>query len=157
MEQFPAMYGSWICWPVMTMWEGAYTDCMRFLPKDSYSSPEDYAFRQGPIQVMTYLTSRTEDGTSPIANNERLTSEDISTVFETFTVDLMGAWSGISKAGLALATACALWTFWAEVSKAEKIQDFYLVTISFKKHTYLLLSLFIWTTYANSFQSPLYS
>merc|ERR1719458_2361700 len=74
---FPAMYGSWICWPVMTMWEGAYTDCMRFLPKDSYSSPEDYAFRQGPIQVMTYLTSRTEDGTSPIANNERLTSEDI--------------------------------------------------------------------------------
>ena len=48
-EAFPAMYGSWLCWPVIELFGTAYTDCMRFLPDESYSNPTDYAFKVGPV------------------------------------------------------------------------------------------------------------
>lgn len=41
-KTFPAMYGAWMCWPPVTMNQGTYTNCMRFLPSDSYSTNEDY-------------------------------------------------------------------------------------------------------------------
>ena len=68
-------------------------------------------FETGPIRVMTYLTSRADDDTMMVEGNETMT-ERRDDVFEEFTVDLMGAWSGISAAGLALASAIALMNFW---------------------------------------------
>jgi len=110
MEQFPALYGSWICLPVIQMFGSSYTDCMRFLPETS--TPEDPRFQDG-VQTMTYLTSRGADGVNSLVDasgNETMEADAVS-VFESFTVDLMGAWSGISQAGLALATAVLVWAF----------------------------------------------
>lgn len=58
MSQFPAMYGSWLCLPPMSYDMMTYSTCLRFLPNDTYSNPEDFKFKQGPVNVMTYLTSR---------------------------------------------------------------------------------------------------
>ena len=62
---------------------------------------------------MTYLTSRAVEGDNSLvaaSGNETMEADAVS-VFESFTVDLMGAWSGISQVGLALATAVLVWTF----------------------------------------------
>ena len=62
MDQFPALYGSWICLPVLEsdMFNGVYTNCMRFLPTEAYSTVEDYRFKDS-IVAMTYLTSRSAE------------------------------------------------------------------------------------------------
>lgn len=88
------------------------TDCMRFLPDNSYSTDQDYSFKQGPINVMTYLTSRADPtlNATNVNDNDTMMGEGMK-VFEQFTVDLMGAWSGISAAGLALACSVALFSF----------------------------------------------
>jgi hypothetical protein len=108
-EQFPALYGAWLCWPPMTIQESSFTDCMRFLPDSGYSKNEDYGFKQGPINVMTYLTSRnsTISNSTEMNDNELMIGDRTPSVFEQFTVDLMGAWSGISVTGRALASTCA--------------------------------------------------
>jgi len=101
---FPAMYGGWLCLPPTDMMENTYVNCMRFLPKESESKPEDYMFRTGPVKVMTYLTSRGSTNSEAVEGNDAM-------LFEEFVVDLMGAWSGISAAGLALASVVALFAF----------------------------------------------
>lgn len=91
-----------------------YTDCMRFLPSPEASSIEDVAFQTGPARVMTYLTSRADYDATMVAGNEMMTEENAQTaptVFEEFTVELMGAWSGISAVGLSFATVTALLSF----------------------------------------------
>ena len=109
MEQFPALYGSWLCIPPVEMLSMHYTDCIRFMPSDSYSNREDKQFKQeNGVNVMTYLTSRSSNDTL-VNGNESMRNN--TALFESFTVDLMGAWSGISTAGLALATAIAVWSF----------------------------------------------
>ena len=107
---FPGMFGGWLCLPPVDILMETYTDCMRFLPRPEKSSSEDMLFETGPIRVMTYLTSRADDDTMMVEGNETMT-ERRDDVFEEFTVDLMGAWSGISAAGLALASAIALMNF----------------------------------------------
>ena len=110
-EQFPALYGAWLCFPAMTLQETTFTNCLRFLPDDQYSKKEDYGFKAGEqVDVMTYLTSRNSTNTTEVNGNENLMSDGLQ-VFEKFTVDLMGAWSGISVAGLALASMCATLIF----------------------------------------------
>ena len=107
---FPAMYGGWLCLPPMELFGNTYTDCMRFLPSDSYSTAEDYSFGLGEINMMTYLTSRADTNTTLVDGNETMFTDGPS-VFEFFTVDLMGASSGISAVGLAIASAVAYLTF----------------------------------------------
>ena len=109
-KQFPGMFGGWLCLPPMDLLKNSYTDCMRFLPSEASSTPEDYLYRTGPIRAMTYLTSRANDDTSFVEGNETM-HENGRDVFEEFTIDLMGAWSGISAAGLALASTLALFVF----------------------------------------------
>lgn len=92
------------------MYGDMYTDCMRFLPTEAQNTVEDTLFQTGPIRVMTYLTSRADYDATMVEGNQMMTEEPNS-VFETFTVDLMGAWSGISATGLALASVTALLTF----------------------------------------------
>ena len=86
------------------MMDNMYVSCMRFLPKESESKPEDYMFRTGPVKVMTYLTSREDAKSENVEGNEAM-------LFEEFIVDIMGAWSGISAAGLALASVVTLFAF----------------------------------------------
>ena len=110
MEQFPALYGSWLCIPPVEILSMHYTDCIRFMPSESYSNREDKQFKQEKgVKVMTYLTSRADTNTTLVNGNDRMRNN--TALFESFTVDLMGAWSGISAAGLALATAVAVWSF----------------------------------------------
>ena len=108
MEQFPAMYGSWLCLPPMDYDNGTYSNCMRFLPSDSYSNPEDFKFKSGPVNVMTYLTSRT-NATELANNNSAMTTENPA--LESFVINLSGAFSGISAAAVALISAVALFSF----------------------------------------------
>ena len=65
---FPAMYGGWMCFPPVEMGDNYYADCMRFLPSPEVSSPEDFLFEQGPINVMTYLTARPESDVEPLVD-----------------------------------------------------------------------------------------
>ena len=59
---------------------------------------------------MTYLTSRADSDTTLVDGNETFTEEGRS-AFEEFVIDVKGAWSGISAAGLALASVVALFAF----------------------------------------------
>ena len=108
MSQFPAMYGSWLCLPPMTYDNGTYSNCLRFLPNDSYSNTEDFKFKQGPVNVMTYLTSRA-DATELANGNDTMTTEN--PMLESFVINLSGAFSGISAAAFAVASAAALLSF----------------------------------------------
>jgi len=69
-EAFPGMLGGWLCFPPMDVLMNSYTDCMRFLPKES--KPEDYRFGTGPVRVMTYLTSRADRETVLVEGNETM-------------------------------------------------------------------------------------
>ena len=107
MSQFPAMYGSWLCLPPMSYDMMTYSTCLRFLPNDTYSNPEDFKFKQGPVNVMTYLTSR--EGVELASGNAAMTVEN--PMLESFVINLSGAFSGISAAAMALASAVAFLSF----------------------------------------------
>lgn len=107
LNSFPAMYGGWLCLPPMDLLGNSYTDCIRFLPSDSYSTVEDYNYGPGQVNMMTYLTSRADTNTTLVEGNDTM-YDDGPSVFEFFTVDLMGALSGVSAVGLAVASAVAL-------------------------------------------------
>ena len=110
-DAFPAMYGGWICYPPEDIMMNSMTDCLRFLPSESYTSYKDFRYASPmKLKVMTYLSSRGDGNTTIVEGNETMTEEGRS-AFEEFTIDLMGAWSGISAAGLALASAIALFAF----------------------------------------------
>ena len=102
------MYGAWLCLPPMTYDNGTYSNCMRFLPSDSFSNPEDFKFKSGPVNVMTYLTSR-EDAAELANGNTAMTTENPA--LESFVISLSGAFSGISAAAVALVSAVALFSF----------------------------------------------
>ena len=73
MGPFPAMYGGWMCIPPMEMLDMYYVDCMRFLPGAEYSNQTDMGFTDGPVRVMTYMSSRAGDGdTTTVDGNDRL-------------------------------------------------------------------------------------
>ena len=114
MKSFPGFYGSWICLPPITMGlvgSGTYTNCMRFLPSEEYSKDNnDYAFTEGPLNIMTYLTSRSNTTATAVNGNNNLINDGTS-AFESFNVNLMGGLSGISAAGVALAAVVALASF----------------------------------------------
>ena len=110
---FPAMYGGWMC--DLPQWEGQeqmYSDCFRFLPSEEYSTASnstDVRFETGPMQIATYLTSRSVatdyDGETDF--NDGWTAEE--NMFELYTIDMedhseSGAWTGISAFGFALAS-----------------------------------------------------
>ena len=65
--------------------------------------------------MMTYLTSRADYDATMVAGNETMMTDaqtaPAPTVFEEFTIELMGAWSGISAVGLSFATVTALLSF----------------------------------------------
>ena len=106
-EAFPAMFGSWICLPPMTYDNGTYSNCARFLPSEESSRPEDFKFSRGPVNVMTYLTSRAE---AVLANgNETMVTEN--PMLESFILNLSGGISGISAAAMALTAAVAALNF----------------------------------------------
>ena len=69
-DSFPGMLGGWMCFEPMEIMMDTYTDCMRFLPSEAASTPEDYLYQTGPIRVMTYLTSRADNSTQPATVNE---------------------------------------------------------------------------------------
>lgn len=103
---FPAMYGGWMCFPPTEIMDNYYSDCMRFLPSPEVSSTEDFLYEQGPLNVMTYLTSRQGSDIETLADgNETLTVGEES-VFEMHSVDISyftesGAMSSVAAAGLA--------------------------------------------------------
>ena len=106
---FPAMYGGWMCQSPKE-WEGnMYSDCMRFLPSEEYSTTSnstDVRFEAGPMQIATYLSSRaTADSEGEVT--DVLTAEE--SMFELYSIDMSrhsesGAWTGISAIGFALAS-----------------------------------------------------
>ena len=106
---FPAMYGGWMCQSPKE-WEGnMYSDCMRFLPSEEYSTASnstDVRFEAGPMQIATYLSSRaTADSEGEVT--DVLTAEE--SMFELYSIDMSdhsesGAWAGISAVGFALAS-----------------------------------------------------
>merc|ERR1711971_1316828 len=103
------MYGGWMCIPPMEMLDMYYVDCMRFLPGADYSNQQDITFDDGPIRVMTYMSSRNGTDTTTVDGNDRLVQSGDSVGFQNFTVDLSqfadsGAISSISAVGFA--TAC---------------------------------------------------
>ena len=101
------MFGSWICLPPMTYDNGTYSNCARFLPSEESSRPEDFKFSRGPVNVMTYLTSRAE---AALANgNETMVTEN--PMLESFILNLSGGISGISAAAMALTAAVAALNF----------------------------------------------
>ena len=85
------------------------------MPSEEYSNQTDYKFRIGPINVMTYLTSRAYDsesqsgGSSAVRGNELMRTD--AEMYESFYVILEGAWSGLSAVGFALTATLALLGF----------------------------------------------
>ena len=78
-ERFvPAMWGAWMCFTPITIYEYTFTDCMRFLPDAAASKVEDHGFVPGEkIKVMTYLTSRADGATEIVVGNEQLVSDGL--------------------------------------------------------------------------------
>ena len=78
-ERFvPGMFGAWMCFPPITIYEYSMTDCMRFLPDAGFSKVEDYGFIPGEkIKIMTYLTSRADGSTEIVVGNDQLMSDGL--------------------------------------------------------------------------------
>ena len=79
LEQFPAMYGAWLCMAPIIILDRTVVDCMRFLPDSGYSKNEDFGFQKGQkVKVMTYLTSRGDaNGQKTVMGNESLKSDGL--------------------------------------------------------------------------------
>jgi len=78
-ERFlPAMFGAWMCFTPITIYEYTFTDCMRFLPDSKSTKVEDHGFVPGEkIKVMTYLTSRADGATEIVVGNDQLQSDGL--------------------------------------------------------------------------------
>ena len=107
-EVFPAMFGGWLCLPPMTYDNGTFSNCARFLPSDESSKPEDFKFTRGPVNVMTYLTSRA-DGTALANGNASMGTENA--MLESFILNLSGGLSGVSAAAFTLVAAITALSF----------------------------------------------
>ena len=109
-EAFPAMFGGWLCLPPMTYDNGTFSNCARFLPDEEYSKQEDFKFKEGPVKVMTYLSSRA-DGPALANGNNSTTIE--TGMLQSFIVNLSesSGLSGVSAAALALVAAVSALSF----------------------------------------------
>lgn len=109
-DMTPGLFGSWMCLPPITMLDITGTSCLRLMPSKESATTEDPRFEIGPVTVMTYETSRINNGNSTnFNNNESLQTEQSS--FEFFQLILNGAKFGTQAAGLALAATAAILAF----------------------------------------------
>lgn len=100
-EVFPALYGGWLCSQVIELYDMAHVDCIRFIPSEKSSSERDPRISPGEVSVITYMSGRDGSDLAPIegapANVMMATRQ-----FKNYTIDLMGAMSGVTAASAAL-------------------------------------------------------
>lgn len=106
-DMIPGLFGSWMCLPAMSDGEMAFTSCLRFMPSAEGATVDDPRFNVGPVTVMTYNTARYN--TVEFQDNAAMQLEESN--FEFFSLNLMGAQSGVAFAGVALAASLAAMTF----------------------------------------------
>lgn len=100
----PGLYGSWMCSPPLDMGEIVSADCLRFIPSASYANPTDPMFNEGPLNVMTYLSSRAENKITLMKETSNANLHQTKSMFEQFTVRLSAVTSFSSAmSGLVLA------------------------------------------------------
>ena len=66
----PGLFGGWMCGPPLDMGEIVAADCLRFIPSASYANPQDPMFNEGPLNVFTYLSSRSRSQTALMRETE---------------------------------------------------------------------------------------
>ena len=94
----PGLYGGWMCGPPLDMGEIVAADCLRFMPSASWANPEDPMFNEGPLNVFTYLSSRSRTQTALMKETENENVHMAQSVFQKFTVDLQNSASALSGA-----------------------------------------------------------
>ena len=109
-EVFPALYGGWLCSQVMEFYDMARVDCMRFIPSEMTATQRDPRIRPGEVNIATYLSGRDPTDLAPMEGMPFNTWVATKS-FENFTIDLMGAMSGVTAASAAVVAGIAATLF----------------------------------------------
>ena len=107
----PGLYGGWMCGPPLDLGEIVGADCLRFIPTASYANPQDPLFNEGPLNVFTYLSSRSRTQTALMKETENENLHMAQGVFQKFIVDLEDSANALSSAFVGIIAALMVTNF----------------------------------------------